>query len=246
MHRNAWRGLAETGPSGEVARILIIEDDRRTAQAICQGLRGEAFDAVVVEDGLCGAALLDSQPFDAVVLDWMLPRRDGLSILKGLRARGGKTLVLLLTARDAVEDRVLGLESGADDYLVKPFAFAELLARVRALLRRTTPDESLRWQVGDLALDLKSRRVTRAGVEVVLTPREFDLLGCFLRHQGQTVTRAMLAREVWRETQRAAPLHNAIDVHIAHLRRKIDDGRQPRLLQTVRGVGFVLREEASG
>lgn len=227
-----------------MARILVIEDDRTTAQAICRGLRGEGYDVMVALDGLSGSALLDSERFDAVVLDWMLPARDGLGILRGLRARGCKTPVLLLTARDAVEDRVLGLESGADDYLVKPFAFAELLARVRALLRRTIPDESLRWQVADLALNLKSRRVTRAGGEVVLTPREFDLLACLLRHQGQTVTRAMLAREVWGETQRAAPLHNAIDVHIAHLRRKIDDGRQPRLLQTVRGVGFVLREEA--
>lgn len=228
-----------------MARILIIEDDRRTAEAIGLGLRGEAFDAVVAEDGLSGGALLVSEPFDAVVLDWMLPGRDGLAILKGLRGRGDKTPVLLLTARDAVEDRVLGLESGADDYLVKPFAFAELLARVRALLRRTRPDETLRWQVADLALDLKSRRVTRAGGEVILTPREFDLLACFLRHQGQTITRDMLAREVWGETQRAGPLHNAIDVHIAHLRRKIDHARQPRLLQTVRGVGFVLREDAS-
>lgn len=238
-------GGGRCGTLGPVARVLVIEDDRRTAHAVCQGLRGEGFDAVAAEDGLSGSALLDSERFDAVVLDWMLPARDGLSILKNLRARGGRVPVLLLTARDAVEDRVLGLESGADDYLVKPFAFAELLARVRALLRRTTPDESLRWQVADLALDLKSRRVTRAGGEVVLTPREFDLLACLLRHQGQTVTRAMLAREVWGETQRAAPLHNAIDVHIAHLRRKMDDGRQPRLLQTVRGVGFVLREEAS-
>jgi two-component system copper resistance phosphate regulon response regulator CusR len=173
----------------------------------------------------------------------MLPGRDGIEILRTLRTRGAKPPVLLLTARDAVEDRVLGLDSGADDYLVKPFAFAELLARMRALLRRAGKDEVLRKQAGDLVLDLQSRRARRAGQEIELTPREFDLLACLMRYEGQVVTRQMLAREVWREINRATPLDNVIDVHLAHLRKKVDEGRPARLIQTVRGVGFMLRED---
>ena len=179
-----------------------------------------------------------------MVLDWMLPGRDGIEILKTLRARGTKTPVVLLTARDAVEDRVLGLESGADDYLVKPFAFAELIARIRSLLRRAVPAEPLKKTVADLLVDLEARRVSRAGKPIELTPREFDLLVYLLRHQGQVVTRAMLAQDIWRETNRITPLDNVIDVHVAHLRRKVDEGYTTKLIQTVRGVGFVLREEA--
>ena len=157
-----------------------------------------------------------------VVLDWMLPGRDGIEILKTLRARGAQTPVLLLTARDAVEDRVLGLESGADDYLVKPFAFAELLARIRSLLRRASPAEALKKSMADLQVDLEVRRVSRAGKPVELTPREFDLLAYLLRQPGQVITREMLARDVWGEFNRITPLDNVIDVHIAHLRHKVD------------------------
>ena len=171
----------------------------------------------------------------------MLPGRDGIEILKTLRARGAKPSVLLLTARDTVEDRVTGLDSGADDYLVKPFAFAELLARIRVLLRRTAQDELTRKQVDDLILDIQSRRAWRAGQEIMLTPREFDLLVYLMRYEGQVVTRQMLAQEVWREPNRATPLDNVIDVHLAHLRKKVDEGRRTKLLQTVRGVGFLLR-----
>ena len=174
----------------------------------------------------------------------MLPGRDGVEILKTLRARGTKTPVLLLTARDAIEDRVLGLDSGADDYLMKPFAFTELLARVRALLRRAGDTEALRKQIGDLVLDVENRRVMRGAQEIAVTPREFELLAYLLRHHGQTVTRQMLAKDVWREPHRATPLDNVIDVHVAHLRRKIDEGRRVKLIHTVRGVGFVLREES--
>jgi two-component system copper resistance phosphate regulon response regulator CusR len=184
------------------------------------------------------------EAFRLVVLDWMLPGHDGLHILEQMRASGLRTPVLLLTARDAIEDRVLGLDSGADDYLVKPFAFAELLARIRLLLRRGSEAEPLRKQIADLVLDLESRRVTRGKEEVVLRPREFDLLAYLLRHQGQTVTRKMLAHDVWREPRRATPLDNVIDVHVTHLRRKIDEGRETKLIHTIRGVGFVLREEA--
>ena len=227
-----------------VATILIIEDDPKTANAIRNGLRGEGYDAAVARTGDDGASRLTSAMFDLVLLDWMLPGRDGIEVLRQLRAGGAKTPVLLLTARDAVEDRVLGLDSGADDYLVKPFAFAELLARIRVLLRRTGDTERLRRQIGDLVLDVENRRVLRGSKEITLTPREFDLLAYLLRHHGQTVTRQMLARDVWREPQRVTPLDNVIDVHVAHLRRKIDDGHRSKLLHTVRGVGFALRAEA--
>jgi two-component system, OmpR family, copper resistance phosphate regulon response regulator CusR len=225
-------------------RILLIEDDAKTANAVRTGLRGEGYEAAVAKTGEDGLLQLHSSNFDLVLLDWMLPGRDGIAIVKELRVRGAKTPVLLLTARDAVEDRVLGLDSGADDYLVKPFAFAELLARIRVLLRRTGDADQLRRQIGDLLLDVENRRVMRGGKEVSLTPREFDLIAYFMRHHGQTVTRRMLAREVWREPHRVTPLDNVIDVHIAHLRRKIDEGHRSKLLHTVRGVGFVLRAEA--
>jgi two-component system copper resistance phosphate regulon response regulator CusR len=225
-------------------RILIIEDDEKTARAIASGLETGGFAAVTAHTGEEGFFLLSAESFDLVVLDWMLPGRDGIEILRTLRARGSKTPVLLLTARDAVEDRVLGLESGADDYLVKPFAFAELLARIRSLLRRSSPADVLKKTLGDLMVDLEARRVSRAGKPLELTPREFDLLAYLLRQPGQVVTREMLAREVWGEANRITPLDNVIDVHIAHLRRKVEEGHATRLIHTVRGVGFVLREEA--
>ena len=225
-------------------RLLIVEDDKKTARALAAGLDRAGFSTTVAHTGEEGFFLLNAESFDLAVLDWMLPGRDGIEILKTLRARGTKTPVVLLTARDAVEDRVLGLESGADDYLVKPFAFAELVARIRSLLRRAAPAEPLKKTVADLLVDLEARRVSRAGKPIELTPREFDLLVYLLRHPGQVVTRAMLAQDVWRETNRITPLDNVIDVHVAHLRRKVDEGHATKLIQTVRGVGFVLREEA--
>ncbi|MBI4622971.1 MAG: response regulator transcription factor [Verrucomicrobia bacterium] len=226
-------------------RILVIEDDAKTANAILGGLRREGYDAVVARTGDEGLSLLGPESFHLVVLDWMLPGCDGIEILKSMRARGTRPPVLLLTARDAIEDRVHGLDSGADDYLVKPFAFAELLARIRTLLRRGATPEPLQKQIGDLVLDVEHRRVMRGAEEIMLTPREFELLAYLLRHQGQTVTRRMLAAEVWREPHRVTPLDNVIDVHVAHLRRKIDDGRKVTLIHTVRGVGFILREATS-
>jgi two-component system, OmpR family, copper resistance phosphate regulon response regulator CusR len=223
-----------------MARVLIIEDDLKTANAICEGLRGDGHEAVATGSGESGEALLDTEPFDALVLDWMLPRRDGIEIVRSLRARGLRMPVLLLTARDAVEDRVLGLDSGADDYLIKPFAFAELSARLRVLLRRAGEREPQQRQIGDLLIDLENRRVLRASKPIPLTPREFELLAYLMKHAGQTVSRQMLAQDVWREARRATPLDNVIDVHIAHLRRKIDEGHSTRLLHTVRGVGFTL------
>jgi two-component system, OmpR family, copper resistance phosphate regulon response regulator CusR len=225
-------------------RILVIEDDPKTANALFDGLRREGYKAAVARTGDEGLSLLTASAFDLVVVDWMLPGRDGIEIIKRARSYGDRTPILLLTARDTVGDRVVGLDSGADDYLIKPFAFAELLARIRVLLRRGSV-ESIRKQISDLTLDMESRRVSRGGEDIPLTPREFELLAYLLRHHGQTVTRRMLAVDVWREPNRATPLDNVIDVHVAHLRRKIDDGRKVQLIHTVRGVGFVLREHQS-
>jgi DNA-binding response OmpR family regulator len=189
-----------------------------------------------------GAMWCRTRPFDAIVLDWMLPGRSGIDALRAMRANGVRTPVLLLTARDAVEDRVMGLDSGADDYLTKPFAFAELSARLRALVRRAGEPDPVQRHVSDLVLDLALRRARRGARQIALTPKEFDLLSYLARHQGQTVTRQMLAKDVWHELHRATPLDNVIDVHVAHLRRKIDDGEPRKLIHTVRGVGFMLGE----
>jgi DNA-binding response OmpR family regulator len=223
--------------------VLIVEDDEKTACALASGLQAEGFSAAIKHTGEAGLSALAVESFDVIVLDWMLPGRDGLEVLKALRARGMATPVLLLTARDAVADRVLGLESGADDYLIKPFAFAELVARVRSLVRRVPVAEPLRRRLADLTLDLETRTVWRGEQRIELTSREFDLLAYLMRQPGQVVTREMLAKDVWRETKRVTPLDNVIDVHIGHLRRKVDEGRRTTLIQTVRGVGFVLREE---
>jgi two-component system copper resistance phosphate regulon response regulator CusR len=227
-------------------RILIVEDDVKTARAVAEGLDRCGFATATAHTGEEGFFMLNTEAFDVVVLDWMLPGRSGIEILKSLRARGTKTPVLLLTARDAVDDRVLGLESGADDYLVKPFAFPELAARVRSLLRRAGPGEPFKKAIADLTVDLEARRVSRAGKSIELTPREFDLMVYLLRQSGQVVTREMLMRDVWREVNRITPLDNVIDVHMAHLRRKVDGSQPVKLIHTIRGVGFVLREEAQG
>src|SRR5437868_4937898 len=173
----------------------------------------------------------------------MLPGRSGLEILQTLRQRHIETPVLILTARDGVDDRVLGLDLGADDYLVKPFALPELLARIRALPRRGRPSDVLRLKAADLELDLITRRATRGDRLLDLTTREFELLEYLLRHQGHLVSREMLAREVWREPRRATPLDNVIDMQMTRLRRKVDIDEAPRLIHTVRGVGFVLKED---
>jgi DNA-binding response OmpR family regulator len=224
-------------------RVLVIEDERKIAAALKEGFEAEHFDVVLARTGEEGFFQANAATFDLVVLDLMLPGRDGLEILRTLRARGAQTPVLILTARDAIEDRVTGLDAGADDYLVKPFAFAELLARIRALLRRGRTDTVLRLKASDLDMDLVTRRVTRGGREIELSPREFELLEYLLRHENHTVTREMLAKDVWKEPSRATPLDNVIDVQMTRLRRKIDPEGGARLIHTVRGVGFVLREE---
>jgi len=224
-------------------RVLIVEDEKKVAKALRDGLEGEHYEVRVASTGEEGFFLVNHESFDVVVLDLMLPRRDGLEVLTTLRRRGLQTPVLILTAKDTVDDRVHGLDSGADDYLVKPFAFPELLARIRALLRRGRPDQILKLQQDDLAMDLVTRNVARAGQTLELTVKEFELLEYLLRHAGQVVSREMLGREVWHVTARATPLDNVIDVTIARLRRKIDDPFERNLLHTVRGVGFLLRSE---
>jgi two-component system copper resistance phosphate regulon response regulator CusR len=225
-------------------RILVVEDEAKVANALREGLQGEGYDAVVARTGEEGFFRASAETFDLIVLDVMLPGRNGFEILRTLREKGGATPVLVLTARDAVEDRVVGLDSGADDYLVKPFAFAELLARIRALLRRGRPDQALRLQAGPLEMDLLTRRVLRGDRELHLTTREYDLLQYLMRHHGHLVSREMLAQDVWKEEVRATPLDNVIDVHMARLRRKVDPVPLPRLIHTVRGVGFVIQEKA--
>lgn len=223
-------------------RVLVVEDEQKVASALKEGLEGEGYDVVVEHTGEGAFFRVNTEPFDIILLDLMLPGRDGLRVLTTLRGRGVETPVLVLTARDALEDRVTGLDSGADDYLVKPFAFAEVLARIRALLRRGRATEAVRLDVADLEMDLVSRRVTRAGRPVELTVREFELLEYLLRHEGQVVSRGTLARDVWKETARTTPLDNVIDVHIARLRRKVDADYPCKLIHTVRGVGFMIRE----
>jgi two-component system, OmpR family, copper resistance phosphate regulon response regulator CusR len=223
-------------------RVLIVEDERKLAQVLSSALEAERYDVVVAATGEDGFFRANAEPFDLVVLDLMLPGRSGLEILQTLRRRRIETPVLILTARDGVDDRVLGLDLGADDYLVKPFALPELLARIRALLRRGRPSDVFRLKVGDLELDLVARRVVRGDTLIDLTVREFELLEYLLRHQGHLVSREMLARDVWKEPRRATPLDNVIDVQMARLRRKVDPEGAARLIHTVRGVGFVMRE----
>jgi len=223
-------------------RILVVEDEQKVADALREGLEDERYDVVVERTGEGAFFRVNTETFDVVLLDLTLPGRDGLEILRALRQRRMETPVLVLTARDSLEDRVTGLDAGADDYLVKPFAFAELLARIRALVRRGRVADAPRLAVGDLEMDLVTRKVLRAGKPVDLTVREFELLEFLMRYQGQVVSRETLARDVWKETARTTPLDNVIDVHIARLRRKVDLDQAVKLIHTVRGVGFMLRE----
>lgn len=224
-------------------QILVVEDERKLARALKEGLEADDYSVSVAETGEEGFFLLCKQPFDLAILDVMLPGRDGFEILSTLRQQGLRIPVLLLTARDRIEDRVQGLDHGADDYLVKPFAFPELLARVRALLRRGKTEPAAKTlKLADLEIDTAKRIVTRAGQKIDLTAREYELLEYLFLHQGRVVSREMIARDIWKEVARQTPLDNVIDVHIAHLRRKVDDQSRSKLVHTVRGLGFVLRE----
>ena len=223
-------------------RLLVAEDDRKVASFIRQGLEEEGYAVEVARDG--GAALdrvLAGPPFDLAILDVMLPRRDGFAVLRAMREQRIDTPVLFLTARDAVTDRVTGLDLGADDYLTKPFAFDELLARVRALLRRADGRRRPVLQVADLALDPASRDVTRGGRRITLTVREYALLEYLMRNAGRVLTRPLLAEHVWGLD--FDPETNVVDVYVGYLRRKIDGPGEPRLLHTIRGAGYTLRPE---
>jgi two-component system, OmpR family, copper resistance phosphate regulon response regulator CusR len=225
--------------------ILVIEDEKKVALALQKGLESEGYDVQVALTGEEGFYLLCSREFDLLILDIMLPGRDGMEILRTLRKSNAQTRVLILTAKDTLEDKILGLDLGADDYLVKPFAFPELTARIRALLRRDRGGETMTLKLVDLELDLIKRVVIRDKQVIPLTAMEFEILVCLLRNQGHVVTREMLARGVWKETERATPLDNVIDVHIGRLRKKIDEPFKAKLLHTIRGVGFILSEKAS-
>ena len=221
-------------------RLLVIEDEVKVARFIERGLREEGFAVETAGDGESGLVKAQNGDFDLIILDVMLPVRDGFSVLRELRAVRAPARVLMLTARDGVQDRVHGLDLGADDYLVKPFAFAELLARVRALLRRGAGEEPALLHVADLQMDARARRVTRGGQLVTLSQKEFGVLEHLLRRAGSVVTRAELAEKVWEDLQGTPS--NVIEVTVYHLREKIDRGFFPTLIQTVRGAGYLLQK----
>lgn len=221
-------------------RLLVVEDQPKLLQSLERGLREEGFDVLTAADGDQAYEKASTNLVDAVILDLMIPKRDGLDVLRGLRADGFNKPVLILTARDEVESRVLGLDTGADDYLVKPFAFTELLARIRALIRRDVLSRDLCFQADDLEMNLVARTVIRGGVELDLTRREFELLEFLLRNKDSAVTREMIAREVWKEG--TGTLTNTIDVYITLLRKKVEKPDRPTLIHTVRGVGYMLKD----
>ena len=224
-------------------RVLVIEDELKVANAMREGLEAEGYQVVTAPDGEDGFFRLSTEQFDLVLVDLGLPGRSGLEVVKAARAGGIATPVIAVTARDALQDRVEGLDCGADDYLVKPFAFTELLARIRALLRRGRTTNPLRLRSGDLEMDLVTRRVVRHGRPVELTAREFELLEYLMRHDSHVVSREMLGKDVWKETSRSITLDNVIDVQIARLRRKIDSDHPVKLIHTIRGIGFMLSEQ---
>ncbi|WIG61186.1 MAG: Two-component transcriptional response regulator, OmpR family [Ktedonobacterales bacterium] len=220
-------------------RILVIEDNRRLSAALAQSLSDAGYAVDTAYDGQEGQEFAEAAPYDAIILDILLPVRDGLVVCRALRARRVNTPVIMLTARDTVADRVRGLDSGADDYLVKPFALSELLARLRALLRREAPSKGGLLEAGDLRLDPATRFVERAGHSIELTAKQYALLEYFLRHPNQLLTREMIESHVWSYDFDATS--NVVDVYVRRLRREIDDPFDVKLLETVRGAGYRLR-----
>jgi len=224
-------------------RVLIVEDDATIADFVARGLREAGFAVDVAADGEAALDRARQQAYAVAIVDLMLPKRDGLAVIDQMRRQGIQTPVLILSARRSVDDRVKGLQAGGDDYLTKPFAFAELLARVQALVRRATrAPEPTTLTVGDLVLDLLSRRVTRGGTPIDLHPREFTLLEYLMRNAGRVVSKTMIVSHVWEYT--FDPQTNIVDVLVSRLREKIDRPFETRLLHTMRGVGYVLRTEA--
>ena len=224
-------------------RLLLIEDDKEAANFLQKALKESGHTADCAEDGETGLEMAREGAYDVLIVDRMLPKRDGLSVIKQLRDEGDQTPVLILSALGEVDDRVKGLRAGGDDYLTKPYAYTELVARVEALARRSVPEEQVtRLVVGDLVLDRLSHRVTRAGENVQLQPREFRLLEYLMKHAGQVVTRTMLLENVW--DYHFDPQTNVIDVHVSRLRSKIDKSFDKPLLHTVRGAGYVIRDSS--
>jgi DNA-binding response OmpR family regulator len=223
-------------------RVLLVEDDPTIADFVAKGLAEAGYAADLAADGQRGFDLATSGQYDVAIVDVMLPGLDGLTLIDRMRARGVRTPVLILSARRTVDDRVRGLQAGGDDYLTKPFAFAELLARLQALIRRSTgASEPTRLSLGDLSMDLLSRRTERAGRPLDLRPREFALLEYLMRNPGRVLTKAMILSHVW--GYNFNPGTNVIDVLVSRLREKIDRDFEPKLLHTVRGVGYVLKAE---
>jgi DNA-binding response OmpR family regulator len=223
-------------------RVLVIEDEQKMADLIKRGLEEEGIEVETAYDGGVGFEAGKSENIDLIILDLALPGRNGLDIARDWRQLGIKTPILIVTAMDSTEAKVKGLDTGADDYITKPFAFAELLARIRALQRRTAAEDTTRLQLGDLVLNLINRRATRAGNEVQLTNKEFALLEFFMRHPDEILSREVLSEKVWEET--FDTLTNVIDVYINYLRNKIDRQYEPKLIHTVRGVGYMLKTPA--
>jgi DNA-binding response OmpR family regulator len=225
------------------SKILIIEDDKKMSAALVSGVEAAGYEVIAASSAEEGFFLVHSLKPDLLLLDLTLPQRNGLDILRQIRQEGLDLRVFILTSHNTVDDRVEGLRTGADDYLGKPFSFPELMARIDALLRRILPStQSTSIEIGDLSINTKTRNVSRAGERLELTPREFDLLLYLAQNRDRTVSREMLARDVWRESSRYTPIDNVIDVQVARLRRKVDDPFTVKLLQTVRGLGFSLRE----
>jgi DNA-binding response OmpR family regulator len=225
------------------SHILIIEDDRKLSAALVAGIEAEGYQVTSAFSAEEGFFLLHNKQPDLLLLDVTLPQRNGLDLLRQIRKERVDVRVLMLTSHNAVEDRVEGLNTGADDYLGKPFSFPELLARIQALLRRILPEPSSDvLQMADLCINIRTRTATRGGRPIELSPREFDLLLYLAENGGRTVSREMLARDVWKEQSRFTPLDNVMDVQIGRLRKKVDDSSSLKLLHTVRGVGFSLRE----
>ena len=222
-------------------RILVVEDERDLNQLIQKVLKKSGYSVDGCLDGAEAMLYLEGAQYDVVLLDVMLPGQDGYQIVADMRRRGMDTPVLFLTARDSIADRVRGLDLGADDYLVKPFAFDELLARIRVLSRKGAGSRSNRLTVADLTLDVESRQVWRGGEEIRLLPKEFAILECLMRNRGQVLSRRQIEDSIWNYDE--APSSNNVDVYMSKLRKKIDGGAGPKLLHTVRGVGWTLREE---
>ena len=223
-------------------RLLVVEDERGIASALRQGLGESGYAVDLARDGVEARDYALAATYDIILLDILLPKLDGLSLLRDLRKRGMTTPILLLTARDAIDDRVAGLDAGADDYLVKPFSFSELLARIRALLRRPVLRTANKLATGNISMDLGARTVTRGAQAIVLTPREFAVLEYLLRHPGQALSRSQIAERVWSWEFHGET--NIVDVYIGYLRRKLDEAGTPSVIETLRGYGYRLRDEA--